>query len=283
MDDENPTPEALYGSSVTPPIPIEETPEIPMDPAEGTPMTTENPQPEIPSAPQPGVPPPPPMPAVSRRSPVFTILILLILVVAGIFLSGYLRPFLPVLNTGTTHVPTPTLKAATPTPVDPVAGWKEWIVAGISYKLPPDVAAPACDVAGCISQGTNLPGGTRLTVAPKTVTQSLTSLRGVVITDVSGMPFTSHDATMSGHTAIEFTGSFTGSTTGGYRFTQMHGFMIEVTPTLTLEINHFTPAGAIADWTSDDVLFTQIISTLSFAPVAPIATTTPVPTTTSGY
>ncbi len=242
------------------PLPIEETPEIPMDMPEPT---------------QPQVPPPPPMPALSRGSPVFTILLLILLVAAGIVLSPYLLPFLSGLNNASGRVPTPTPIVATPTPADPFANWRTNTAAGISYKLPPDVMAPACDVAGCISQGTNLPGGTRLTMSPKTVTQSLSSLRGAVITDVAGTAFTSHDATMSGHTAIEYTGTFSGRTTGGYGFTQMHGFMIEVTPALTLEINHFTPVGVTADWARDDALFTQIISTLDFS-------STPTPATTSG-
>jgi hypothetical protein len=282
MDDKNPAPGVLYGSGA-PPIPIEETPEIPMDTAEGTPIRTENPQPEMPSVPQRNVPPPPPMPTVSRPSGVLPILILIILVVAGIVLSGYIWPFFSGANKGMTQVPTPTVIVATPTPVDPFAGWKTLTVAGISYKLPPDVMAPACDVTGCVSQGTNLPGGTRLTISPKTVTQPLSSLRGAVITDATDTAFSSHDATMSGHMAIEYTGMFSGRTSGGYGFTQMHGFMIEVSPTMTLEINHFTPAGAAVDWARDDTLFTQIISTLSFAPVPPIATTTPGAATTSGY
>ncbi|MCX6791582.1 MAG: hypothetical protein NT149_00920 [Candidatus Gottesmanbacteria bacterium] len=269
MDDVNPTPEVLYGLSATPtapPIPIEETPEIPMD---------------TPLEPQSQIPPPPPMPNVFRGSGV-SIFIVLILIVAGLLLFNYIRPFFTGGNKVTTGV-TPTPAHATPTPVDPFVGWSEQTIAGISYKLPPDVLAPACDGTGCVSQWTNLPGGTRLTISPKTVTQPLTSLRGVVITDVSGTAFTSQDATISGHTAVEFTGSFSGRTTGGSGFTQMHGFMIEVTPALTLEVNHFTPTGVTADWARDDTLFTQIISTLSFAPVPPIATTTSVPATSSGY
>lgn len=248
MDDEKITPDVLYGSSATPPIPIEETPEIPMD---------------MPAEPQQQVPPPPPMPTVSR-SPALSIIIALVLIGAGAFYFVYMRP----AQTGgnkTASSATPAPVKATPTPADPTADWKSTTIAGISYKLPPDVSVPSCDVAGCISQGTNLPGGTRLTVSLKTVTQSLSSLRGAVITDVSGTAFTSHDATMSGHTAIEFSGAFTGRTTGGYGFTQMHGFMIEVTPTLTLEINHFTPVGATADFAKDDALFTQIISTVNFS------------------
>ncbi len=252
MNEEKITPEVLYGSSAgavpAPPLPIEETPEIPMD---------------MPEVPQSQVPPPAPMPSVSRGSGL-SIFLALILIGAGVLFFVYKRPsFLG--GTAKTDTATPTPARATPTPADPFAAWKPLVIAGVSYKLPPDVTAPACDVMGCLSQGTNLPGGTRLTVSPKTVTQSLTSLRGAVITDVTGVAFTSHDATISGHTAIEFTGAFAGRTSGGYGFTQMHGFMIEVTPTLTLEINHFTPVGATADWSGDDALFTQIISTLDLS------------------
>ena len=266
-------PDPIITPPVTPeppapsPLPIEETPEIPMD---------------MPTAPQSQVPPPPPMPKVSQGPAVITIFVLIILFVAGFLLSGYIRPFLSGLNKGKTQGPTPTLTAVTPTPIDLLAGWKTATVAGISYKLPSGVVAPACDVAGCISQGTYLPGGTRLTISPKTVTQPLSSLLGAAITDVSGTAFISHDATISGQTAVEFTGAFAGRTTGGFGFTQMHGFMIELTPTMTLEINHFTPTGVTADFAKDDILFTQIISTLSFTSSPPIATATPVPATSSG-
>ena len=219
---------------------------------------------ELPAEPQPQVPPPPPMPKLSRGSSVMMIVILIILFVAGILLSGYIRPFFSGGSNVTGGV-TPTPVRATPTPADPLSGWKTLTVTGVSYKLPPDVLTPTCDGTGCISQGTYLPGGTRLTISPKTVTQSLSSMRGAVVTDVSGTAFTSHDATVSAHTAIEFTGTFAGRTSGGYGFTQMHGFMVEVTPTLTLEINHFTPTGVTADFEKDDALFTQILSTLTFS------------------
>jgi len=244
MDEEKITPEVLYGSSASAPatpLPIEETPEIPMD----------------------TVPPPAPMPSVSR-GPGLSIFIALVLIGAGVFYFVSKRP----VQTGgknTANSVTPAPVKATPTPADPFASWKPATIAGISYKVPPDVVVPSCDVSGCVSQGTNLPGGTRLTVSPKTVTQPLSSFRGALITDVTGTAFTSRDATISGHTAIEFSGSFSGSTTGGYGFSEMHGFMIEVTPTVTLEINHFTPRGAVADFAKDDALFTQIISTLNFS------------------
>lgn len=218
------------------PLPIEETSEIPMEPSAQV---------------QPNVPPPAPMPKVSRGSPVVTILILLILFVAGILLSSYLRPF---FSGRETPVPTPTTVAATPTPTDPFTSWRTSTVAGISFKLPPDVLIPICDGISCVSQGTYLPGGTRLTVAPRGPS--------AFVTDANGIAFVNKDATISGHIATEFSGTFTGRTISGYAFTQMHGFMIEVTPTATLEINHFTPAGITADFAKDDVLFSKIVETL---------------------
>ena len=224
------------------PIPIEETPEIRMD---------------TPAEPQSQVPPPPPMPKVSSSSAVVTILVFLILFIAGILLSSYIRPFLFGLNKGLTAVPTPIAVPATPTPVDPFANWKTSTIAGLSYKLPPDVLAPVCDGASCASQGTYLPGGTRFTVAPRGPS--------AFVTDANGVAFINKDATVSGHIATDFFGTFTGRTITGYVFTQMHGFMIEVTPTLTLEINHFTPTGVTTDFAKDDVLFDRILSTLTFS------------------
>ena len=262
MDDQNLTPEVLYGpgaTPTTPPIPIEETPEIPM---------------ETPAEPQQQIPPPPPMPSVSRGSPIVTIIIFIILILAGILLFNYFRPFFPG---GGTIVPKSTSLAPTPTPVDPFAGWKTVTIAGLSYKLPPAVLVPTCDGTACISLGTYLPGGTRFTVA--------TRGPSAFVTDANGIAFVNKEASVSGHTATEFIGTFTGKTMSGYMFTQMHGFMISMGPTATIEINHFTPAGATADFAKDDTLFTQIISTLSFSSAVsapPITTGTPAPATSSG-
>ncbi len=290
MDDTKITTEDLYGSTTAQAqIPVEETPEIPMDTAVGTPVAAESLKPEMPPLPPThGAPPPPPMPKVSRNSPIIVIIIFLILFGAGILLSSYIRPFFTGAGNRLTQTPTPTptpvpnptpapivhTDDASPAPVVPVADWKTLPIAELSYKLPPGVLEPTCDGAGCVSQGTYLPGGTRLTVASKTVTQSLSSLRGAVITDAAGTAFTSNDTTVSGHAAIEFNGTFDGRTSGGYGFSQMHGFMIEVTPTTTLEINHFTPADITADFAADDALFSQIVSTFDFSSVptpAPIS------------
>jgi hypothetical protein len=302
------TNEDLYGGSSQPPsptvtpespvppvppqIPVEETPEIPMPATEGTPAPAEPLKPEMPASPTEDAPP---TPKASRGFPIIAIIIFIILFIAGIFLSSYIRPFITGVNSGSPKISTPTLSptsppteeptiiATTPTPADPFAGWQVSTIAGLSYKLPPGVTAPTCDGSACVSYGTYLPGGTRFTIAPKTVTQPLSNFRGALITDVNGMAFTSHDATVSGSTAIEFTGAFAGRTSGGYGFTHMHGIMIEVTPTETIEVNHFTPTGISTDWGRDDALFAQIISTVSFTSPPPIATTTPVPATTSGY
>lgn len=271
------TTQDLYGETPSPPvapeppatpapaqIPVEETPEIPMD------MT--------PVEPQSQVPPPPPMPNVSGGSTVMTIAIFIILFIAGILLSSYIRPFITGVNNNLPKTSTPTARStpsvATPTPADPFAGWQALTIAGVSYKLPPDVSSPTCDSTGCVSQGTNLPGGTRFTLATRGGSSAF-------VTDANGVAFVNKEATVSGHVATEFFGTFAGRTSGGYGFTQMHGFMITLTPTLTLEVNHFTPTGVSVDFATDDALFTQIISTLNFSPV-PIATT-PGAATTSGY
>ena len=211
----------------TSPLPIEETPEIPIE----------------------ETPPVPPIPKTHGVS-VLTILIFILICIAGIFLFRYARPLLWNMK----QIATPMEATPTPTPIDPFASWKTYAIAGISYRLPSEVLAPICDGTGCISQGTYLPGGTRLTLA----------VRGsrAFVTDANGVSFVNKEATISGYMTTEFSGTFSGRTTGGYGFTQMHGFMIEISPTQTLETNHFTPTGVTADWVRDDALFEQIISNL---------------------
>lgn len=283
------TPEDLYGPSNPPvpegkvpqPIPIEETPEI----------TVEN---------QPA--PPPPTPSASPKTqnasflPTLGALILFVgLFGVGVWLSSYIRQYFPNGLVGLTlqeqevvSVPTPT-----PTPKDPFADWKPYQVIsgttklpieGISFKLPKDVLAPICDTTTCMSQGTYLPGGTRFTVAARGVGQFLSDFRGSAISDVGGIVFTATDTVVSGNNAKVFTGTFSGKTVAGYGFSQMRGLMIEVTPTLSLELNHFTPTGVTADFTADDTLFDRIVDTLVLrGSTIPVATATPVPATTSGY
>ncbi|EKD68026.1 MAG: hypothetical protein ACD_48C00104G0001 [uncultured bacterium] len=44
----------------------------------------------------------------------------------------------------------------------------------------------------------------------------------------------------------------------------MHGYMIEVTDTLSLEINHFSPSGITADFAADEIVFNTIVQSLTF-------------------
>jgi hypothetical protein len=89
--------------------------------------------------------------------------------------------------------------------------------------------------------------------------------RGRRIVDVLGSAFTTKEATVAGRPAVEFSGSFGGTTVTGYGFSRMRGVMIDVTPTLSLEINHFVPVGTTADFEKDDVVFEQILLAVSFA------------------
>lgn len=234
-----------------------------------------------PSPPTPTPAPVTQMPQPKKSGPGFltTLILLVILFIAGIGLSFFLRQFLPTgvsmpKLTGPAPTQTPVLTALPTSPADVYAGWKTYSVVsgvtrqpvtGISFKLPPDVVAPICDGGNCASQGTYLPGGTRFTVAPRGMGQLLPYYSGQILTDLSGQAFTVKTASVSGLPAADFSGLFTGTTNGGYAFSQMHGLMIQVSPTFTLEVNHFTPNGVTADFASDDSLFSQILNSFNFA------------------
>lgn len=214
-------------------------------------------------------------------------------VVFSILLRGYLAP-----QEGPASSPSPTVAPVvytSPTPVasqSPLAAWKTYQVIsgitrlpieGMSFQLPPDVLSPICDGGACGSQGTYLPGGSRFTVAPRGQNQVLADYRGKVVSDLAGKAFVVRQATFLGRPAIDFTGNFMGTTVGGYAFSKMHGVMIEVSPTLSLEINHFVPSGITADFVSDDTLFTQILATVVLpggsgekGAVIPLPTTSPI-------
>ncbi|MBI5614275.1 hypothetical protein HY947_05095 [Candidatus Gottesmanbacteria bacterium] len=213
----------------------------------------------------------------------------------GIGLSVLLRQYLPTKTPSLSEsLPTEDVVKATPTVaeqnIDPLASWKTFsVVSGVTrlpldsltFKLPPDVLSPICDGTTCASQGTYLPGGTRFTVAPRGQGQLLSDFRGKIVSDLAGKSFSVKQATISGKSATEFTGSFTGSTAGGYAFSRMRGVMIEASPTLSLEINHFVPSGISANFDSDDTLFDTILTTLSFSTlVNPIETQTLSPSLT---
>lgn len=148
---------------------------------------------------------------------------------------------------------------------NPVHGTTRTPITTIQLKLPSTVLEPVCDGAGCGSQGTYLPGGTRLTIAPRGAGEVLADYRGKIISDASGKALVTKETTLGGKKATEYTTDTTGSTAGGYGFTMMHGYMIEVTDTLSFEINHFSPNGITTDFAADDALFKSIVATLTFS------------------
>ena len=218
-------------------------------------------------------------------------LILFILLFAvGIGLSIYFRQYLPNVPEGVPQIKLPQLsKRGTTPPIEPVESLapaqftSQWTtyqaingvtrqpIPGVSFRLPLDVLEPICDGSSCGSEGTYLPGGTRFTVAPRGKGQILADYRGSIISDLQGQEFTTINTTVAGRTAVEFTGTFTGSTVAGYAFSQMRGVMVEVSPDLSLELNHFTPKGVDADFASDDAVFDAIVKTLEL----PALTVTP--------
>lgn len=263
MADEKLTTEELYGKSDPPvesqpakPLIYEETPII--EPVKAPLQTS-------------------PSPTLPIGHTIATIVFFVLLFALGVWLSMFLRQF-TTTTPPSAVIPTPPPQAdqpfaETPTPItnDPFVSWKTYSVvsgatrqpiAGISFRLPQDILAPICDGANCSSQGTYLPGGTRFTVAPRGGNQALRDFRGAVVTDAGGREFTTTPTTVAGKQALEFKGLFSGTTGGGYSFTQMRGVMIEVDSTLSLEINHFTPTGVSADFASDDAVFNQVLKTL---------------------
>jgi hypothetical protein len=265
----------------TPPKPLhyEETPEVPMPSPSSSPV---------------------------KRSgclgKLFTAIVFLALFIGGIWLSSFVRQFFPTNtpsseqteNTGAGPAVTPQQgTTATGSAAVAVNGWKTYEVisgttkaafGGVTYQLPIDVLAPICDGTGCASQGTYLPGGTRFTVAPRGAGQALRDFRGSVISDVGGVSFTSKATTVAGRPGMEFTGVFTGRTISGYGFSRMRGVMIELTPTTSLEVNHFTPNGIVADFTADEKVFDAILKTIKIVGSATTSATltptrTPTPTT----
>jgi hypothetical protein len=259
--------------------PAQDTQDVPptsMPPADMPPAPTTAPLPPVEDVPPPSPKTPPSRGFFSRLvSALGTLLFFIILFGVGVWLSGIIRNYVSTpIETGS-PTPTPTTTesvvpagGATPSAQAVVSTWTRYGVisgvtrreiAGVSYELPPEVLAPACDGATCASQGTYLPGGTRFTVAPRGEGQILKDFRGSIISDLRGQAFSVTQVTIAGRPAIAFAANFTGSTAGGYTFGQMRGVMIEVTDTLSLELNHFTPTGITADFAADDKLFDQIL------------------------
>lgn len=313
MDDQSTAPtdtSAPFSGTSSQPLTYEETPILepvieapPVRPTTPSPYTpslhTETELPDPLSRPE--LPPdthtsytPPSYPVRSGGGPLQKIIAIVILFGVGLFGSIIVRQYLATgFTPGSSSVPrTPEEVgelASTPTPEDPYAEWKTYEVmsgatkqpiAGVQFKLPPEVLEPICDGTTCISQGTYLPGGTRFTVAPRGKGQLLTDYRGKIITDLKGNEFVSTESAVATHPAISFSGDFIGSTVGGYAFSRMHGVMVEVTDTLSLEINHFTPSGVEADFATDDELFEKILKSLVIgAAVTP--TESPFPTSSA--
>lgn len=240
------------------------------------------------------IPSEPNQPRRSIGSTLGMIFLFIILFAVGVGLSVVLRQWLasrqekpsqPSAIATPTPSFTPDVKGTptsgvyiTPTPVvvDPYAGWKIYqvisgttkaAVPGISFKLPPEMLSPICDGTSCASQGTYLPDGSRFTVAARGKGQLLVDARGnIVVTDSSGKSFTTKPVTLTGgRKALEYSGLFSGTTVGGYTFSQMRGLMIEIDEDETLEMNHFTPSGVTANFTKDDVLLDKIVASLTVA------------------
>jgi len=246
------------------------------------------------------------------------IILFAILFGVGFYLSGYIRTWISTLSVSTSPKVAPTPVAmpndiaadffattsAEGTLIPKTVQWqKQTVLNGatriaipdVSYTLPDTMLAPLCDGASCASQGTYLPGGTRFTVAARGTGQALVDYRRKVISDAAGKPLVTKQTTIAGKTAVEFTSALSGTTVGGYVFTRIRGYMIELSPSLSLEINHFAPAGITTNFMEDDVLFDKIVQTLTFpgavtnslekgmeipltATATPIVTMSPTPT-----
>lgn len=235
------------------------------------------------------------------------VLFIVLLFGLGVWLSSQLRSFFtpsvsdelvvptlsPSANTGPVSVSESSSSAIAPVSdwqtYDVISGATKKPIPGLTYKLPTTVKAPVCDSQSCASSGTNLPGGTRFTVAARGKGQLLPDFRGAILTDASGREFTMKQGVFGGAYAYEYTGNFNGRTGGGYTFTAMRGVLMPVSETLAIEFNHFAPAGITSDFAKDDALFDEIIKSFTVQgtstgtpaaqPTFGIPTSTPVATT----
>ena len=211
-------------------------------------------------------------------------IVFVLVFIVGVWLSSYVRQFLPSSTHNAVTPEKSTEESASPSSsltASPSAVWKTYeivngvtkkSIAGITFQLPESVLPPICDGQACTSQGTYLPGGTRFTIAARGAGQSLRDYRGTIVSDSAGTPFDTRMATVSGQNALDFSGTFIGNTLSGYAFSAMHGVMIEANASVSIEVNHFTPYGLTTDFQADDVLFNEILKTFTFGAVRPSAT-----------
>lgn len=223
-----------------------------------------------------------------KRFPVGTVIFVLILFGLGMWLSVQLRSFFAPAQLPSTAIPTiapgtddeitdisdtsdSSISDQTPAPSS--VEDDEWVtytvrgngsvLSGVTYTLPSSIAALVCDGSSCPSQGTNLPGGTRFTVAARGKGQMLPDFRGAILTDAHGKEFTMQETTIGSITGYGYRGDFTGSTGGGYSFTKMRGILVPVNDELAVDFNHFAPVGVSSDFDADDALFEQIVSSFT--------------------
>jgi len=250
------------------PLTYEETPEIPIDTAStiiSPPVTPKKP------------------PSILKT--IGIVIAFIALFIIGVNLSSSIRQFFPLEERTSTATPTPAIliTPAVEVQTNPAPEWKTYpLISGITkqpidtvtFQLPPEIISPLCDGVACASQGTYLPGGTRLTIAPRGMGQALRDFRGSVITDANGVPIPTRQLLLEKFTATEYESSASGKTVSGYAFSRMRGVMIPLTDTLSVEVNHFTPNGVTADFQKDDLLFNEILETFTVltASITPIAT-----------
>jgi len=265
-------------------------------PPEPAPVPTHQP------APQNHIPGIPHTPSKRSAGRVFgNIVFFVILFGLGVWLSLQLREFLAtpaeIVNPETTPVETvnaPTsvpIKTASGSAVKPQGSWVTYqvmsgsskkVMSGVSYQLPSEITAPVCDGTNCPSQGTNLTGSTRFTVAARGKGFTLPDFRGAILTDATGRQFVMKQSIVGGKSVYEYVGDFAGRTGGGYSFTKMRGVLVPVSDTISVEFNHFAPVGITSDFAADEVLFDKIIASFT-STITPVATSTPATATSSGF
>jgi len=220
---------------------------------------------------------PPQRPRIPSYLFIIILFILAILLGAGYRLFGAMLPFQTQMASTDQSIQRP-VDTYTPSPTEiPAAEWTAYQVlngttkkgiSGFTFKLPANLLSLVCDGSSCASQGTFLSGGTRFTVAAHGKGQILPEI-GKVFTDISGQQFTTGQMVVGNMIpATGFSGTFTGTTYGGFSFDQMRGALVQHGD-VVIELNHFTPKGVMADFEKDDVLFDSILSSIQVEATSP--------------